>query len=99
MPKRMGRMVKVHSQASRQAKAPKVMDRSRTKGTTKKFFNRSNLIALDSYGMSLVYEWWMYSGLGRDPANSSCKSVGTDIGGRGIFCGMGDGGAASGSGC
>ena len=98
MPKRIGRIVKVHNQASKQAKAPKVIDRSRTNGKTRKFFNRSNLIALDSYGISLVYEWWMYKGLGRDPANSSCKSVGTDMGGRGIVCGIGDGGAGSGSG-
>ena len=35
----------------------------------------------------------MYNGLGRWPASSSCSRVGIDIGGSGIDCGMGDGGA------
>src|SRR3569833_609012 len=54
--KRIGRMVKVHSQASRHAKAPKFMVLSRKDGSSRKFFNRSNLTALDSLGRSDVYE-------------------------------------------
>jgi len=54
MQKRMGRTVKVHSQASKQAAAPNVMTRSRNHGKSKKFFRRSSFTALDSYGMSEV---------------------------------------------
>ena len=93
---RIGNTVKVHNQASKQASAPKVMVRSRNHGTSRKFFSRSNLMALDSYGMSLVYEWWIYSGLGRCPASSNCNRVGMDIGGSGIEGGTGDGGVGSG---
>jgi hypothetical protein len=50
----MGSTVKVHSQASKQAAAPKVMALSRNQGSSRKFWRRSNLIALDSYGISLV---------------------------------------------
>lgn len=48
MQKRMGSTVKVHSQASRQARAPKVMVLSRNHGSNRKFLRRSNLTALDS---------------------------------------------------
>jgi hypothetical protein len=59
MQKRMGRTVKVQSHASKQAAAPKLMTLSRNHGRSRKFLSRSNLTALDSYGISLVYEWWM----------------------------------------
>lgn len=87
---RMGRIVNVHSHASRHASAPKDNVHSTNHGRRRKFFKRSNLTALDSYGVSAVCEWWMYSGLGRCPANSSCRSVGIDMGGSGIDGGMGD---------
>lgn len=95
MKNRMGNIVKVHNHASRHARAPKVIVLSRNGGSSMKFFRRSNFMALDSYGISLVYEWWMYNGLGRCPASSSCIIVGTDMGGRGIEGGMGDGGVSS----
>ena len=88
---RIGRMVSVHSHASRHARAPKQMVRSRYVGSSKKFLSRSSLTACDSYGMSDVYEWWMYSGLGRWPASSSCNTVGSDMGGSGIDGGIGNG--------
>lgn len=97
MQNRMGSTVKVHSHASRHASAPNVTVLSRYPGSKRKFFSLSNFTALDSYGMSLAYEWWMYSGLGRCPASSSCNIVGMDMGGSGIEGGMGDGGRTSGS--
>lgn len=48
MQKRMGRMVKVHSHASRHARAPNMRVFSRNMGRKRKFFSRSNLTALDS---------------------------------------------------
>jgi hypothetical protein len=36
----------------------------------------------------------MYNGDGLDDDNSSCKYVGIDIGGRGIDCGIGEGGCS-----
>jgi hypothetical protein len=35
----------------------------------------------------------MYNGDGRDDESSSCRYVGIDIGGRGMDCGIGDGGS------
>lgn len=52
MQKRMGRIVNVQSHASRQARAPNIRVFSRNTGKNKKFFSRSNLTALDSYGRS-----------------------------------------------
>jgi len=49
-------MVNVHSHASKHAKVPKNMAISRDRGTFKKLDNLSNLMALDSYGMSAVDE-------------------------------------------
>lgn len=54
MQKRIGRIVNVHSHASRQARAPNISVFSRNKGRNRKFFRRSNLTALDSYGRSLA---------------------------------------------
>jgi hypothetical protein len=54
MQNRMGSTVKVQSQASKHAAAPNVMALSRYHGSSKKFLSRSNLMALDSYGMSLA---------------------------------------------
>ena len=40
----------------------------------------------------------MYNGDGLDEDISSCKYVGIDIGGRGIDCGIGDGGCSNNAG-
>ena len=36
----------------------------------------------------------MYRGDGRDDESSSCKYVGIEVGGRGMDCGIGDGGCS-----
>jgi hypothetical protein len=59
MKKRIGRMVNVWSQASKHARAPKYNVRSRKAGKRSTFKSRSSLTALDSYGISLAWDWWM----------------------------------------
>lgn len=85
----IGKMVNVYSQASKQARVPKYMICSRYGGRSNALSNRSNFTALDSYGASSGCEWCMYNGLGLWPASSSCRCVGSDMGGKGIVGGIG----------